>query len=56
MTPMRDDPSSVSAAQPDLDEHPRGTLAIVLIFAVLFAVGWFAFYLVGFMERGAPHH
>lgn len=36
--------------------HPRGTLAIVLIFGALFALGWFAFYLLRFMEQGAPHH
>lgn len=35
--------------------HPRGTLAIVFVFAVLFALAWFATYLA-FMGRGAPHH
>jgi hypothetical protein len=35
--------------------HPRGTLAIVLVFGVLFALGWLATYLA-FMGRGAPHH
>jgi hypothetical protein len=35
--------------------HPRGTLAIVLIFGLLFAAGWFAFFLLRFMEQGAPH-
>jgi hypothetical protein len=36
--------------------HPRGTLAIVLIFGALFAAGWFAMYLVRFIGQGAPHH
>ena len=36
--------------------HPRGTLAIVIIFAALFAAGWFGMYLFRFMEQGAPHH
>ena len=36
-------------------EHPRGTLAIVSVFGVLFAVGWLAVYLFLFMARGAPH-
>jgi hypothetical protein len=36
--------------------HPRGTLAIVVIFAVLFAAGWFAMFLFRFMEQGAPSH
>ena len=35
--------------------HPRGTLAIVLVFAALFAAGWFAMFLLRFMEQGAPH-
>jgi hypothetical protein len=36
--------------------HPRGTLAIVIVFAVLFALAWFAIYFFVFIERGAPHH
>jgi len=36
-------------------EHPRGTLAIVIVFAVLFALGWLGMYLFMFLERGAPH-
>jgi hypothetical protein len=35
--------------------HPRGTLAIVIVFAVLFALGWLAMYFVRFLGRGAPH-
>jgi hypothetical protein len=35
--------------------HPRGTLAVVLIFAALFALAWFAAY-VTFIGRGATHH
>lgn len=36
--------------------HPRGTLAIVLIFGLLFALGWLAMYLLRFAEQGMPHH
>jgi hypothetical protein len=36
-------------------EHPRGTLAIVIAFGVLFAAGWFAMYLFMFLKRGALH-
>jgi hypothetical protein len=36
--------------------HPRGTLAIVIIFGVLFALGWFAMYLLRFAGQGIPHH
>jgi hypothetical protein len=42
---------SVSSA----DEHPRGTLAIVFVFGLLFALGWLAVYVFVFLERGAPH-
>lgn len=34
--------------------HPRGTLAIVILYAVLFALGWLALYLFEFLPRGAP--
>ena len=36
-------------------EHPRGTLAIVGIFGLLFAMGWLAVYVFLFIARGAPH-
>jgi hypothetical protein len=51
--------SSAPAAEPELppgSEHPRGTLAIVIIFAVLFALGWFAMYFLRFMSSDVPHH
>jgi hypothetical protein len=35
--------------------HPRGTLAVVLIFGTLFLLGWLAMYVFMFLERGAPH-
>jgi hypothetical protein len=35
--------------------HPRGTLAIVVVFGLLFALAWFATYMT-FLGRGAPHH
>jgi hypothetical protein len=34
--------------------HPRGTLAIVVIYAALFALGWLGMYVARFLERGAP--
>jgi hypothetical protein len=40
---------------PDPQEHPRGTLAIVIVFGLLFALGWMAVYVFLFLERGAPH-
>ncbi len=35
--------------------HPRGTLAIVIIFGTLFVLGWLAMYFCMFLQRGAPH-
>lgn len=35
--------------------HPRGTLAIVVIYGLLFALGWLALYFVEFVPRGTPH-
>ena len=37
-------------------EHSRGTIAIVVIFGVLFGLGWLAMYFYRFMATGAPHH
>lgn len=35
--------------------HPRGTLAILLIYALLFGLGWMALFFFEFLPRGAPH-
>lgn len=34
--------------------HPRGTLAIVILYALLFALGWIGLYVFEFLPRGAP--
>jgi hypothetical protein len=34
--------------------HPRGTLAIVLIFGLLFLLAWLGMYFYLFLQRGAP--
>jgi hypothetical protein len=52
------DPKSGERPERDLEpefEHPRGTLAIVIVFGALFALGWFAMYVWLFLGRGAPH-
>jgi hypothetical protein len=49
------DAARPSDALPDALEHPRGTLAIVLVFGLLFALGWVAVYLFVFLQRGVPH-
>jgi len=35
--------------------HPRGTLAIVIVFGSLFLLGWLGMYVYMFLQRGAPH-
>ena len=35
--------------------HPRGTLAIVIVFGALFLLVWLATYVFVFLPRGAPH-
>lgn len=35
-------------------EHPRGTLAVVIVFGTLFGLGWLAMYLFLFLARGGP--
>jgi hypothetical protein len=44
------------AELPPGSEHPRGTLAIVIVFGVLFALGWLAMYFLRFMAADVPHH
>ena len=40
---------------PEGFEHPRGTLAIVIVFGLLFGLGWLGMYLFLFLGRGGPH-
>lgn len=35
--------------------HPRGTLAIVTLFGLLFGLGWLLMYVYGYLARGATH-
>jgi uncharacterized RDD family membrane protein YckC len=46
----------VETEDPELAEigHPKGTLAVVLVYALLFALGWLALYFLVFIDRGAP--
>ena len=34
-------------------EHPRGTLALIALYGVLFAAGWLAIYFLIYVPRGA---
>ncbi len=41
---------------PDLEEigHPKGTLAIVALYAAMFIVGWILLFATQFVPRGTP--
>jgi len=43
----------VTDPDPGPGEHPRGTLALVGLFGLLFVAGWFAFYFFFYLSRGA---
>lgn len=48
--------SEAGEVKPAVDEigHPKGTLAIVAVYGLLFVVGWIALFFFYFMPRGAP--
>ena len=35
--------------------HPRGTLAILVIYGLLFGLGWLGLFFFEFVPRGTPH-
>ena len=37
----------------NLGKHPRGTLALVGLYGLVFAVGWLLFFLLIYLPRGA---
>jgi len=45
---------SVPENEVDDLQHPRGTLVIVLLYGLFFALGWWALYVFEFLPRGAP--
>ncbi len=48
--------AATAAAGGPLDlGHPKGTLAIVILYALLFTLGWLALYWLVFVPRGTPH-
>jgi len=56
--PEAEQPSEQTASGEEAQEdfgHPRGTLAIVIVFGTLFGLGWLAMYLFLFLARGGPH-
>jgi hypothetical protein len=55
--PTPSQPTPGESEEVNLEEigHPRGTLAIVIIFGLAFGLAWFAMYVLEFLSRGAPH-
>ncbi len=45
--------SHSSQPRSDVGSHPKGTLAIVAAYGVLFALGWLVLYFFVFAPRGA---
>jgi hypothetical protein len=43
----------MSDERPELPNHPRGTLALVGLYGLLFVVGWLLFFLLIYLPRGA---
>ena len=54
MSDLRKPLESRISQEPEDFGHPRGTLAIVGAFGLLFLLGWLIFYVYLFMQRGAP--
>lgn len=42
-----------SEANPYIGGHPKGTLAIIGVYGLLFAIGWLVIYFGVFVPRGA---
>ena len=55
-SPRQPTPASGSEVRLEDLGHPRGTLAIVVIFGLLFLLGWVAMYVFMFLKKGAPQH
>ena len=50
---MSDERLESSSGSPhEAGAHPKGTLAIVAVYGLLFAVGWLALYFLVFVPRG----
>lgn len=43
----------MSQPDPNAPKHPVGTLAIVIVYGLLFVLGWLAIYYLVFVPRGA---
>lgn len=39
--------------QPEVGEHPRGTLALVGLYGLLLVLGWLAVFIFVYLPRGA---
>jgi len=50
--PERSEKRPPEAGEHPIGEHPIGTLVIVLVYALLFLVGWLLIYFFVFLPRG----
>jgi hypothetical protein len=42
----------VTPPDTELDKHPRGTLAVVALYGLIFVIGWLSLFLFVFVPRG----
>lgn len=52
---MTETPQEEREIDPSEIGHPRGTLAILLIYGLLFGLGWLGLFFFEFVPRGTPH-
>ncbi|HEX9691908.1 MAG TPA: hypothetical protein VGA22_07405 [Gemmatimonadales bacterium] len=43
----------MSNGPPELPDHPRGTLALIGLYGLVFVVGWLLFFVLLYLPRGA---
>ena len=43
----------MSDQPPEVGKHPRGTMALVGLYGVLYVIGWLAIFLLIYLPRGA---
>lgn len=53
---MSDERLESSPGGPEVGGHPKGTLAIVAVYGLLFAIGWLVLYFFVFVPRGTLTH
>ena len=56
VSPESNSPEASATESTEDFGHPRGTLAIVIIYGIIFALCWGGLFVWQFLGRGAPTH